>query len=154
MSDRIALMQAGEIVQIDTPSALYDRPATLYAAEFIGETNMIAGRVVDATPGKAIVDALGAHLRVPVESAPQPGTAVTLTIRPERVQALTETAENNVEGRLAEVDFIGTDLRLVYEMRDGSRVTMRRQNTGGAPPEIGQSARLCLGANDIRHFVN
>lgn len=154
MSDRIALMQAGEIIQLDTPTEIYDRPATLYAAEFIGETNMIPGWVNETAPGRLTVEALGARFDVVTANAPPPGTAVTLTIRPERVSEATEDSANSAPARLAEVDFIGTDLRLVYEMTDGIRVTMRRQNTGGSIPQIGQIARLAFGAGDLRHFTN
>lgn len=154
MSDRIALMQGGEIIQLDTPSGLYDAPTSLFAAEFIGETNMIPGRVVEATDTKAVVDASGARFTVAVPQSPPVGAAVTLTIRPERLTHASEGAANAVAGRLVDVDFIGTDLRLVYEIGDGCRVTMRRQNTGGPLPQPGQLAQLCFGAQDLRLFSN
>ncbi len=154
MSDRVALMQEGEIVQLDTPTGLYDLPASLYAAEFIGETNMIPGRVLKVTPGLAAVEALGTHLNIAAHKVLPPGTAITLTIRPERVTAAPGDAPNSARGRLIDFDFIGTDLRLVYEMTDGTRVTMRRQNAGDPPPQIGHTATLGFGAGDLRHFCD
>ncbi len=154
MSDRIALMQGGEIVQLDTPSGLYDAPINLFAAEFIGETNMISGTVVEATTDKAIVEASGARFTVATTQSPALGAAVTLTIRPERLTQASAGSANTVEGQLVEVDFIGTDLRLVYEIAEGCRVTMRRQNTGSPLPKPGETAQLCFGAQDLRLFSN
>ncbi|WP_457939876.1 ABC transporter ATP-binding protein [Mesorhizobium sp. 10J20-29] len=153
MSDRIALMRGGEIIQLDTPSGLYNAPSSLYAAEFIGETNMIPGRVIEAGAGRARVEALGGRFDVACSEPPAAGAAVTLTIRPERVTPVAADASNSAGGRLVDVDFIGTDLRLVYTMSDGTRVTLRRQNTGAAPPQVGQGAQLGLAADDLRLFV-
>ena len=48
MSDRIVLMRQGRIAQVGTPRDLYDRPASRYVADFIGETNLLAGTVVES----------------------------------------------------------------------------------------------------------
>lgn len=152
MSDRIALMQSGQIVQLDSPVGLYDTPASLYAAQFIGETNMIPARVVGAYPDRTTVHALGVDWQMPARPDAQAGAAVTLTIRPERVTSATPASPNSAEGRLIAVDFIGTDLRLVHEMADGTRITLRRQNTGGPIPVPGQPAWLGFAAADLRLF--
>ena len=143
MSDRIALMHGGEIVQLDSPTGLYDTPVSLYAAEFIGETNLIPARVIDVGPNETRLAALGAEMRVPLRADALPGASVTLTIRPERVSIAGADQTNSAEGRLLGVDFIGTDLRLIYEMADGIRVTLRRQ-LAGSGRTLGRGWGVCL----------
>ncbi len=67
MSDRIVLMRQGRIAQVGTPRDLYDRPASRYVADFIGETNLLAGTVVESSGGVATlrmgVDAAARHER-------------------------------------------------------------------------------------------
>lgn len=152
MSDRIALMHGGEIVQLDSPTGLYDTPVSLYAAEFIGETNLIPARVIEAGAEETTLEVLGAQWRVLLRTDALPGAKVTLTIRPERVSLAGADQPNSAQGRLIGVDFIGTDLRLVYEMACGTRVTLRRQNTGGPIPETGQTARLGFDPANLRLF--
>jgi len=152
MSDRIALMHGGEIVQLDSPTGLYDTPVSLYAAEFIGETNLIPARVIDVGPNEVTLAALGAEMRVPLRTDALPGASVTLTIRPERVSNAGADQPNSAEGWQVGVDFIGTDLRFMYEMADGTRVTLRRQNNGGPIPEPGQPARLGFDPASLRLF--
>ncbi|MEZ5796474.1 MAG: polyamine ABC transporter ATP-binding protein [Paracoccaceae bacterium] len=157
MSDRIALMQGGRIVQLDSPTGLYDAPQSLYAAEFIGETNLIPGRVTASTPEATEVAALGQTFRLPPAALPPARCppppyppAPPSPSHPPRAAA--PGAAGDPEARLAEVDFIGTDLRLVYTLPDGTRLIARRQNDGSPIPAPGTSARLSLDARDLRLF--
>lgn len=152
MSDRIALMKGGEIVQLDTPTGLYDRPANAYVADFIGETNMVPARVISCDPGATVVEAMGSRLRVLGDHGQAAGAEVQLAIRPERVSDGTSELSNSAEGVLADIEFIGTDLRMVYRMADGSRVVMRRQNSGHAVPQVGETRRLGFRQEDLRLF--
>lgn len=76
VSDRIVVMKMGQIAQIGTPAELYERPASAFVADFIGDANLIEGRVADGTFSVA-------HLALPV--AAEDGM-VTATIRPERIR--------------------------------------------------------------------
>jgi len=152
MSDRIALMRSGEIVQLDTPTGLYDRPVNAYVADFIGETNMIPARVISREADATVVEALGTRLLVSGDHGHAAGAEVQMAIRPERVcDDMSETG-NSAEGVLADVEFIGTDLRMAYRMPDGSRVVMRRQNSGRAVPVLGETRRLGFRQQDLRLF--
>ncbi|MCF1709404.1 ABC transporter ATP-binding protein [Tabrizicola sp. J26] len=151
LSDRIALMQGGRIVQLDTPANLYNAPQSLYAAEFIGETNLIPARMVSADHGSSVVEALGQTYRAEGTTA-SAGAAVTLALRPERVRR--EPAGTGPVGELVEIDFIGTDLRLTYRMADGSKVIVRQQNSGGIPPAIGERMPLGFETDSLRIFTS
>ncbi|MEI2807809.1 ABC transporter ATP-binding protein [Albidovulum sp.] len=150
LSDRIALMQGGRIIQLDTPANLYNAPNTLYAASFIGETNLIPARVVGHDNGTGLVEALGRTRRIEGLAAPA-GSAVTLALRPERIRR--EAGGEGPEGRLVGIDFIGTDLRLTYALADGSRMVVREQNRGTTIPRIGETARLGHDDDDLHIFT-
>ncbi len=157
MSDRIALMQDGRIVQLADPATLYNAPQTLYAASFIGETNLLPGAVVAASADRAEVELFGRRLTLP-----QTGLAagpVTLAIRPETIARLTpgETAEGVVfDATLRDLVFIGTDMRLVYDIDGGGELALRFQNRGHIPhpPQQGERVRLALRPADLRAFPN
>ena len=86
MSDRIVVMDVGRIVQAGTPTELYDRPETPYVANFLGTSNMVAGRVTGTTDGTARVSCGAADISVTLQgTAPAVGARVTLSIRPEKV---------------------------------------------------------------------
>ncbi len=152
MSDRIALMKGGEIIQLDTPSGLYDRPASAYVADFIGETNMVPARILSSDAQGTMVEAMGGQLRVAGSFDQPAGTEVKLAFRPERVGEAVSETDNSVEGRLADIEFIGTDLRMTHHMADGSRIVLRRQNSGLAVPDLGEIRKLSFRPKDLRIF--
>ncbi len=150
MSDRIALMHAGRIVQVDAPEALYNAPVSRYAAEFIGETNLLPATVAAAGAGHVVVAAAGQTLALPWSGpAPEAGQAATLAVRPECVLRGDEAAAAAdeglaLEGRLEDVTFIGSDLRLTYDCGPAGPVVVRVQNRAGPGPEPGERLRLVL----------
>lgn len=124
VSDRIAVMNKGHVLQIGTPFEIYESPATQFVAEFIGETNLFEATVVECTPCKdgkgndeymvtCSVPALGKQAALPTDSAEvaagdkymmvtdyemtQPGQKVAFTIRPEKISITTDVP--NVHGR-------------------------------------------------------
>jgi len=84
MADRIAVMQAGRVVQIGPPGELYERPASRFVADFLGEANFLAGRVLEAGPPARIETPVGV-LRSAGAAPAGAGAAVTCCVRPERV---------------------------------------------------------------------
>ncbi len=155
MSDRIALMQGGRIVQIGDPAALYNAPESLYAAEFIGETNLVPGVVRASSHGRMSVATLGHAITLPHAPLP-PGTAVTLAIRPEAVMRATDAPDAaRFEATLRDVVFIGTDLRLTYDIAGGGVLHVRVQNRADRPaPLPGERVSLAVCPADIRLFPN
>lgn len=80
MSDRIGVMSAGKLLQVDDPKSLYERPRSRFVADFIGEINLVDAKVVG--PGSI---ELGGGLQVAAETSAATGNAVTIAIRPERI---------------------------------------------------------------------
>ncbi|MFK7762418.1 MAG: ABC transporter ATP-binding protein [Roseobacter sp.] len=93
LSDRVAVMSRGEVLQLDTPSGLYERPQNREVASFIGTMNFFEGRVTDAQEDAILVDTAGlGALEVPrVQGGFNTGDAVHIAMRPEKLD-LTDTA--------------------------------------------------------------
>jgi iron(III) transport system ATP-binding protein len=111
IADRMAVLDQGLILQLGSPREVYRRPRTQVVANFIGETNFIAGQFVAASGRSATVATkLGEfHGVLPEgEAAPRPGDSVTLSIRPECWQLSREPmARNSVRGRIGESIYLG-----------------------------------------------
>jgi spermidine/putrescine ABC transporter ATP-binding subunit len=94
MSDRVAVMRAGRVEQIGAPREIYETPATVFVAGFIGNTNLISGR----SRGDAAIDCGGLTIATR-DGAPGAGRAVTVAVRPERIR-LDDAAPSAAAGRL------------------------------------------------------
>ena len=135
MSSRIAVMDAGRIVQVSTPSALYEYPANRFVAEFIGAVNSIAATVVESADERVVVRAHELGVDV-VARAPQPipvGTDVSVAVRPEKIDVLEQAPsgqDNVVAGKVADVAYLG-DVS-IYHVKTESGVVLRVQETHAA----------------------
>ena len=111
VSDRLAVLDGGNILQVGTPREVYRRPTSRIVANFIGETNFIGGTVRSAGGGMVAVDtALGVFAGVgsPADHAFAEGEEVTLSIRPEcwRIDSMASD-ENCVAGEIAGTIYLG-----------------------------------------------
>ena len=94
MADRIAVMNDGRIVQTGAPEQLYDRPATRFVADFLGEANFIEGRITRAGEIAAVDTPVGTLLASAPDCPPE-GSVVTCCIRPERIEILSSAAPSD-----------------------------------------------------------
>ena len=114
MSDRIAIMNEGEIIQLDTPVALYESPASLFVADFIGESNFLMGRVAETEDDRTAVET-DDGLTIWVQKLNQMATGedVSVAVRPEKIQILTDAPDasndviNRFSGRIEEIIYVG-----------------------------------------------
>jgi spermidine/putrescine ABC transporter ATP-binding subunit len=114
MSDRIAVMSQGKVLQIDTPTGLYESPNCKEVAGFIGTMNFFDGKVKSMEGASAVVDAgpLGdvrAH-RNGAAKAPASGASITVAIRPEKINLnpnRPSTSHNVIEGRMSAAAYLG-----------------------------------------------
>jgi putative spermidine/putrescine transport system ATP-binding protein len=145
MSDRICLMRQGRIEQIGSPEELYFRPRTEFAADFLGESNIIAGLVVTSGAAGMVQGRGGLRLRAHVDAALGPGQKVKLVIRPESLRILQpgETAENVAEGMLTQTLFIGGVCRHYVTVGDDFVLSLKQLTNGGAAaPPAGTRIRV------------
>ena len=111
MADRIAVMMDGKIVQVDMPSALYETPACIEVAEFIGNINLLPGTVEDTGENVVINTGAGGRLSVPMRRCRvNPGENVALAVRPEKLQITSEapaSGYNGLHGKLIAESYAG-----------------------------------------------
>lgn len=147
MSDRICLMNEGRIEQIGSPPDLYFRPATIFAADFLGESNMLDATVVATEGGTAILAGVtDAPLRAPAPPGLRPGDRVKLVVRPERLAVLRpgEEAENVLDGVLREAILVGGVTKHYVSLADGRTLAATRLTSGPAGA-VGPDARVRVG---------
>jgi iron(III) transport system ATP-binding protein len=124
MSDRVAVMNLGEVQQIGTPEEIYNRPVNRFVAEFVGRVNLISGTVAAYEGGRVALElADGRKLWVDAARASAPKDTLTLVVRPEALQV--EAAEgstlngsNTVDANVHSVAFLGDHYQ--YELDAGA----------------------------------
>lgn len=134
MSDRIAVINAGRVEQLDTPENVYRRPASTFVARFVGDTNLLPGVISDAGSDWLDLDLGLFRTRVRV-SARQPmpvGTAVVLSMRPEhvRLNAGSETATTHLPATVADRSYGGTHTRYVLSAGGTSIIALESNAVG------------------------
>ena len=150
MSDRIAVMSAGEIQQIGTAHEIYEQPVNRFVADFIGETNLIDVTVeqVDGTAclcrlsNGAVIEAQGSGPAV--ESG-----AGHISIRPERVSlAPLGDGSESLVGVVEHQVYLGTDTQYLVRLDDGTLITARTQNAHQVRVEVNTGERAALVIDD------
>jgi spermidine/putrescine ABC transporter ATP-binding subunit len=155
MSDRIAVMNDGQIEQCGLPTELYDEPSTRFVATFIGESNFLDGVVQRLDGTAACIKAPGVgELRAPVRAGVAAGTPVALTVRPEKIVADDNGLApdmNAVTGIVDDVVFVGEMRRYGVLLPGGQRLVLKAQNRSGVQSFArGDSIRVCWNVADCR----
>jgi spermidine/putrescine transport system ATP-binding protein len=137
LSDRIAVMNRGQFVQVGTPQEIYNRPATAFVADFIGDTNLLRGRVQQVQAERVQVETTGglSIWVVAPEADLARGSEVVVSIRPEKLRLSLEPisgAVNCVEGQLSQVQFLGDRLCCWVELKTGDRLLVRQSSAQSA----------------------
>jgi spermidine/putrescine transport system ATP-binding protein len=140
LSDRVAILDKGRIVQEGVPVDIYERPKTLFAASFLGDANIFKGPV----RGEA-VEVAGRLLRTS-DALPAAGTEVTLAVRPEKMLLQSEgsapAGQNSIEAVLRETIYAGAVSTFLLAGSDGTEIKVFSQNRDVLDPLVG--ARLLL----------
>jgi putrescine transport system ATP-binding protein len=120
VADRIGVMDHGRLIQVATPTEIYERPNSRWVADFIGDVNLIEGRVADLGASGTVVESTAAgQLRGLACPDAKPGDTVWVALRPEKVRIGREppptTGENCVAGQVENIAYLG-DLS-IYKVR-------------------------------------
>ncbi len=149
MSDRIAVMSRGKILQVGGPRDIYDRPAERFVANFIGETNFLEGEIVSAKGGSAKVRlASGALITAGLPEGTAPHGQVTVVVRPEHARIEKPAAKPVLAGVVDNVVYFGTDTHYHIKLVDGSSFTVRRQNSGAPETGFASGSKVAIGLED------
>jgi spermidine/putrescine transport system ATP-binding protein len=131
LSDRVAILDRGRIVQIGVPQEVYERPRTRFAAEFLGDSNFMSGVVRD----RAVVVADGTQVQVG-RALPTTGSQVTLAVRPEKIAVLAADQAgpggwNSLSAVVKTVIYAGPALTYVIEIPNRTLLKVFAQNKDG-----------------------
>lgn len=130
ISDRIAVMSRGTIVQEGTAEALYQRPASEFVARFIGRVNLVEALVIGVGAGGVEVEVAGRRMRIAVAGpAPTVGDKVRLVVRPEAVE-LTPAGGDGPAGVVTGRTFLGE--KVEYQVRVGEEALQVTRYSGAA----------------------
>ncbi|HET7676905.1 MAG TPA: ABC transporter ATP-binding protein [Candidatus Limnocylindrales bacterium] len=154
LSDRIAIFNAGRIEQLGTGEELYERPATLFVADFMGESNIFRGRLAAGADGAWLSGAGGRYrLDGAASGGLAAGSAAALVVRPEKLW-LGAAAEGDrgagpglagsLAARVEEVIYLGSTRKYVLRLPDGGQVIARR-SAGEPAPDVVAGTEVAIG---------
>ncbi len=130
MSDRIAVMNRGKVLQVGNSNEIYESPNCRFAADFIGEMNFINGKVKTQT-GRVVEVTVDGTLTLVAncDKTIAPGADVSVAVRPEKMHInAADLPENAFQGRVQSVVYIGTDTHYGVSVPGGQQVRVREQN--------------------------
>jgi spermidine/putrescine transport system ATP-binding protein len=123
MSDRVVVLKDGEVQQLGTPREIYERPANLFTARFVGETNLFPGYLASVDDQSIILDILSLRrtLQKPAFTVRE-GEQVNVLLRPEDIRVLSPDDDNGLAGKVVERNYKGSTLDSVIHLEDGTEV--------------------------------
>jgi iron(III) transport system ATP-binding protein len=148
MADRVAILDRGRVIQLGPPAELYQRPATRFVAEFLGETNVLPGTASTGTPPTRVDTAAGVLLA----AQRPPTTAVLVSIRPEALRLRrapgVASEESVIRGRLAEATYLGETTQYRIEAPGGLALRALALKHSAVPP-VGASVYFTVAPEDV-----
>jgi putrescine transport system ATP-binding protein len=118
LADRIGVMDKGQLAQVASPPEIYEQPNSRWVAQFVGDVNLIEGKVVSLDAGGALIEGAVGTLRVKEAGEARPGDTVTVALRPEKLRLSREPPpgeENRIAGQVWDIGYLG-DLSL-YQVK-------------------------------------
>ena len=153
MSDRLAVMNAGQVEQVGVPRDVYDDPETLFVADFLGVSNLMEARILSTAKGACKVAIDGYELETRGTELNVTGEA-KIVIRPERVELEphgSPSGPNRIPGMVERVVYVGSASQVIVRAATGEALQALVQNTGASVEhEQGTPVQLHLPADALR----
>jgi spermidine/putrescine transport system ATP-binding protein len=147
MADTIAVMNAGKVEQLGPPAELYDAPATVFVANFLGQSNLVRGQVTGRSGKEVLLDVYGHRIVVPATRNRATGTDVFVGVRPEKIRMSAGQdvggGENSLDGVVTDASFIGVSTQYLVRTPWDQELMVFAQNAGGEAP-IGPGRQVSL----------
>ena len=118
LSDRVAVMRDGRVLQVAPPKELYERPGGRFVADFVGINNFLPGTCREVATDRVVSETDIGTVRSSPTARVRPGDRCVVAVRPENI-ALGAAHENTFEGRVVLASYLGNTLRYDVEVRDG-----------------------------------
>lgn len=128
MSDRVAVMNEGFVEQLDTPKGVYEEPASLYVAEFIGETNIFITNIIETYDNKLVVEIEGKRFALNNKKDLSVNQQIHVIIRPEDItvwgenEIIPEETKNMLPGIVEQVIYKGSTVDLIVRLGSGKKI--------------------------------
>ncbi len=153
LSDRIAVMNQGNIEQIDSPERIYEHPKTPFVADFIGDTNLFYGKIEGFSANALwLITDNGLKMKAkPSNGESLTSGSVVVSVRPEKIHLSLSPVQNEAncfEGRLRAVMYLGTHVHYVVELASGDRLTVMQPSFSGDLPGEDTPLYLAWDVND------
>ena len=155
LSDRVAVFEEGRIQQVGTPEVLYEEPGVSFVSGFIGENNHLPGLVQDIKDGMCTVLVGDTEIKSFTVDELHPGSAVTVSIRPERICLSPSPGvyTNEYDAEIVDIIFLGNHLRLNLNVAGRENFILKIPNTAGHGAVLrGDTVKIGWAAQDCRSF--
>lgn len=121
LSDRVVVMNEGKIEQVGTPNEIYESPASVFVADFIGSTNIIRGVVASCDTGKGICEVRlsgPSVIPIPFQEPVKVGEEINFIVKPEKIElGRMRRGEHSIEGKISGTSYLGSSFN--YEINIG-----------------------------------
>jgi putative spermidine/putrescine transport system ATP-binding protein len=143
LSDRICLMNSGRIEQLGSPHSLYFSPETIFAAQFLGESNALRATVFESNAQETVLRSSIGTIKAP-PMAMNAGAEATVVVRPENVRRLRPDEEpcNNLLGNLFETTFVGGVTRHYVRIGEGTVIVVKELTDNSLQANAGERVRI------------
>ena len=130
LSDRIAVMSAGKILQIGSPNDIYERPQHQFVAQFIGDINFLPGHLKRGQHNENLFVPNGMPVEIPCQDHGLDSANVQLAFRPERSQLVDPMQPHHLRGVIEAVLYVGTATLYQCRLNNEIKVMLRENNEG------------------------
>jgi spermidine/putrescine transport system ATP-binding protein len=157
MSDRLAVMDDGRVLQVGTPDEIYEHPSSRFVADFIGDTNFLTAEPVEGDSSRYRLR--GSDIVLAADAPGAGNSEVTLAVRPERAELIDDDQEANgavLTGSLSNVVYFGTDTIYHVTLANDVEFRVRAQNHAGvrAGLKTGSPVRVHVPPDAVRVLVD
>ena len=134
LSDRVAVLNAGRILQTGTPREIYDHPADPFVADFVGDSTVLSGRIQQVNDALCTIEiAEGLLVKGRATSGVAPNAKGRLMVRPEKVILTKEESDQARSGTITQVLYLGDSTRYRVELDPGLSLLVCAHNRAGQP---------------------
>ncbi len=130
MSDRIAVMNQGKILQVGSPKEIYDHPSERFVADFIGDTNFLSAELLETNAETSKVKLASGKIIEAGKTSAMPGSSINITVRPEQAILTDDPASADLQGTVVNVLYSGTDSQFHIKLDSDEAFISKVQNSG------------------------
>ena len=154
LATRMAVINKGKLAQVDTPTEVYQNPASVFVSQFVGETNLLEATVISTVNGEIELDTSAGKLVCPTQRAVRPfsaGDRVAVSIRPEGIDVAgtDQSSVNTWQSTVVESTYLGEVVQVTCAVKD-TILRITSLNPAGQPPAAGEHRQLSINPAHVR----